>query len=304
MQFTADEEIDPNPHLVIPGQKIAQDDAFLRGHGTFLAVDKSTVERKLTLYAAVTGTVERVNQLLHVDSIRGPYIAQTGDLIVGRVVDVQASRWMVQLTPDSSDAALPLASVYLASVGQRVRTAEDARDMHTFFTVGDLLSAEVQKTVGGTALLHTRSARYGKLENGCMVQVPSHLVPRRKSHFLVKYLDAFQVLWGCNGMIWIQRKLESSTVAPNSGNDNTNDDETKRQKHHVDLPYSNDERESLARLRNSIECLRLTSTVVSPENVEHVFRASEGRAVKELLIPSVMIELTEALRNLQRSSDQ
>ena len=37
----------------------------------------------------------------------------------------------------------------------------------------------------GVVVLHARSVKCGKLENGCWVHVPSWLIGRRKKHFVV-----------------------------------------------------------------------------------------------------------------------
>ena len=80
---------------------------------------------------------------------------------------------------------LPLSGVNLPGGVQRIRTSEDVLEMRNLFKEGDLLTCEVQQVQKeGTLVLHTRSLRYGKLENGTLVTVPPSLVGRRKNHFV------------------------------------------------------------------------------------------------------------------------
>lgn len=291
--------------IVIPGQVIASAprDAseFLRGHGTFL---EHSVDQQEHLIASVVGRVERVNKLLHVqNSAANVYNGHVGDLVVGRIVAVAATRWKVQLTGTSRFASLPLSGVHLPGGIQRVRTAQDARDMSQWLAKGDLVSAEVHKVQNdGTLMLHTRSHRYGKLENGCVLVVPPALVARRKNHYAT--LLGFDVLWGCNGMIWMQRKLpETSNTADSSsrmltGQQELAEQQEKRRQEHADIPYSSEERRDLARLRNTIECFRLTQTLITDDSVEKLYLLSIDKQLTpaQILVPSNVVMLIDAIR--------
>ena len=67
-----------------------------------------------------------------------------------------------------------------------------------------MLCAEVQKVhESGEIVLQTRSAKYGKLHNGLMVQVPAALVRRQQAHIVnIAQVEVFLIL-GNNGWIWI-----------------------------------------------------------------------------------------------------
>ena len=82
------------------------------------------------------------------------------------------------------DSVLLLSSVNLPGGELRRRSAEDELAMRRYLKEGDLVSAEVQQLYGdGSASLHTRSLKYGKLGQGTMVRVSPSLVKRRKTHF-------------------------------------------------------------------------------------------------------------------------
>ena len=314
-------------NVVIPGQLIAvshegeEETSFLRGHGTYIeeAADSSGNDiggsTTQNLRASVTGTVQRVNKLISVIPLAvHRYEGYVGDLVVGRIVSVGLNRWKVQLVSHQPTAVLPLSGVHLPGGVQRMRTQQDAREMRQFLTEGDLVSAEVHKTLtadGGSSSssslqLHTRSTRYGKLENGCWIQVPPGRIPKRKHHYVTNFIQGqFDILLGCNGWIWMQRAASKSTHAPNSMNtadsrhpryggggdagDGMSSSTTSlllggpelaelqeaQRAQHAAQPYSREERLELARLRNAVECLRLASLPITVESVEYVYRFAQ-----------------------------
>ncbi|KAG6332512.1 hypothetical protein ID866_6574 [Astraeus odoratus] len=185
--------------LTCPGETITSAHDFMRGHGTY--VDKELV------IASVAGTVERVNKLVTVRAVRARYNAEVGDLVVGRITEVQPRRWKVDANA-RQDAVLMLSSVNLPGGVQRRKLESDELQMRTFFEEGDLLVAEVQAFFSDGAMsLHTRSLKYGKLRNGQLVVVPSVLVRRLKSHFIALPCGVDLIL-GLNGYIWVSKHMK------------------------------------------------------------------------------------------------
>lgn len=295
-------------HLVVPGQVIAStseanegEESFLRGHGTYLERVEGKHGPEQRLVASVVGVVQRVNKLITVlPTASTLYTGHVGDLVVGRITSVGASRWRVSLTGHGRDAQLPLTGVHLPGGVQRIRTAQDQRDMRQFFIEGDLVSAEVHNVQqDSTLVLHTRSTRYGKLENGCLVTVPPALIPRRKNHFQSDVLDKLDVVWGTNGNIWIQRKVSSLSSAINAMEQSDGEDLQERiRKEHAATPGMIEDRIAIARFRNSIECLRLVYAMITPERVEEIYKLSEQQQIRpsDMMHPDTVIQLTESSR--------
>ena len=288
------------------------------------------------LIASVAGTVERVNKLISVIPLSPSiYVGQVGDLVVGRIVGVGGSRWKVSLTcsaPASSgsngsmkEGQLPLSGVNLPGGVQRIRTSEDVLAMRNFFKEGDLLTCEVQQVQrDGTLILHTRSLRYGKLDNGVLVTVPPTLVGRRKNHFVsLKGLSGnivrdgngesmdvdgeegegdVDVYLGLNGGIWIQRTVPSEweNVIRADQDERAPLAETlqKLRHRHATTRVSRSMRETIGRVRNSIECLRQVHCLITPDSIEIVAKASvaEGVRVADMLLPEWVVKLTEGTR--------
>jgi exosome complex component RRP4 len=153
--------------IVTPGEVITDDPQWMRGHGTYADTRGSAGG----IVSSLAGTVVRTNRLLSVRPLRARYAPEVGDLVVGRIVEVQAKRWRVDVGA-SQLAALPLSAINLPGGILRKRTETDELQIRSFFAEGDLLVAEVQQIFGdGVAVLHTRSLRYGKLRNGVFFAV-------------------------------------------------------------------------------------------------------------------------------------
>merc|ERR1719391_704106 len=188
-----EEDVHPE-NLVAPGDVITRDSGFMRGHGTYMSSD--------VLCASVAGVVERVNKLISVTPVKTRYNGEIGDVVVGRVVEVQQKRWKVDIQ-SRLDGILLISSVNLPGGELRRRGAEDELSMRKYLQEGDLISAEVQNIYhDGSLSLHTRSLKYGKLGQGCLLKVSPSLVKRRKTHFH-QLPCGVSVILGNNGFIWI-----------------------------------------------------------------------------------------------------
>jgi len=204
-----------------PGQTITSSQAFMRGHGTY--VDGEQV------LASVAGTVERVNKLISVRALKSRYIGEIGDLVVGRITEVAAKRWKVDVN-SRTDSILMLSSVNLPGGVQRRKLESDELQMRNFFEEGDLLVAEVQALYSDGALsLHTRSLKYGKLRNGQLVTTSPVLIRRLKSHF-ISLPCGVDLILGLNGYIWVSKHVKEFEQEGEEGFDaeavysNKNDD--------------------------------------------------------------------------------
>ncbi|KAF9448951.1 hypothetical protein P691DRAFT_759494 [Macrolepiota fuliginosa MF-IS2] len=196
--------------LTYPGESLTSSQAYMRGHGTY--VDNEEV------IASVAGTIERVNKLVTVRAIRSRYNPEVGDLVVGRITEVQPRRWKVDAN-SRQDAVLMLSSVNLPGGVQRRKLESDELQMRNFFEEGDLLVAEVQAFFADGAMsLHTRSLRYGKLRNGQLVTVPPILVRRLKSHFIALPCGVDLIL-GLNGYIWVSKHVKEAEQEGEEGFD-------------------------------------------------------------------------------------
>uniref|UniRef100_A0A915PRN4 Ribosomal RNA-processing protein 4 n=1 Tax=Setaria digitata TaxID=48799 RepID=A0A915PRN4_9BILA len=101
--FIAERRV-PENKLVVPGAKVTSNPDFMRGHGTFMRDDD--------LIASVAGVVEQVNKLVSVRPLKSRYNGEIGDVVIGRITEVQQKRWKVE-TNSRLDSTLLLSSVNL-----------------------------------------------------------------------------------------------------------------------------------------------------------------------------------------------
>lgn len=78
--------------------------SHFRGHGTY--------EENGQLKASVAGVREQVNNLISVRPLKSRYNGEVGDVVVGRITEVQQKRWKVE-TNSRLDSVLLLSSVNL-----------------------------------------------------------------------------------------------------------------------------------------------------------------------------------------------
>ncbi|RHY61506.1 hypothetical protein DYB38_003335 [Aphanomyces astaci] len=253
--------------VVTPGQVITSEPGFLRGHGTYVEAGE--------LLASVAGIVEKVNQLVSVRPLVSRYIGEVGDIVVGRISDVANKRWKVDIN-GQQDAVLMLTSVNLPSGAQRRRTAEDQLQMREFFEEGDLISAEVQEVrYDGTMWLHTRSLRYGKLENGQLIVVQPSLIKRLKQHLVQLPGLGVDVILGCNGYLWITRSMDDVVATDGAQNELTADAWTERKVSHANTVTDAVDRHQIARVYNALASLNARFRLISPESILETIQALE-----------------------------
>ncbi|KAL2726665.1 uncharacterized protein V1478_006943 [Vespula squamosa] len=241
------------PRFYTPGEEISSQPNFLRGHGTY-------VDDENTLRASVAGVLEKVNKLISVRPLKARYQGEIGDVVVGRITEVQQKRWKVD-TNSKLDSVLLLSSVNLPGGELRRRSAEDEQTMRRYLQEGDLICAEVQSTfVDGSLSLHTRVLKYGKLSQGIMLKVPPALIKRKKTHFHNLENGASLIL-GNNGYVWIGA--------------NTQDTDKSEGGFTQDLSrVPQDNREVCARLRNCVLILAQCNMKLSDTSITYAYEES------------------------------
>lgn len=270
------------PQLVVPGDVVTAEPGTLRGRGVVEREDG-----KLT--ATTCGVVEQVNKLLYVRPLKNRYAGSVGDVVVGRIVEVQTERWSVEIGT-ATMAQLHLGSIHLPGNIQRRRTDEDTLKMREFFVENDIISAEVQKVnENGEVQLQTRNARYGKLQNGSLVNVPSVYVRRQAQHLITLPQIGVMVVLGSNGWIWV---CAPPKVVGSGRQETLNFSQ-------MDVRYeevNQDLRERICRVRNTVLALAAHGLEITPESITFVFEQSLARELSpwELSDPGRCAGLIEA----------
>jgi exosome complex component RRP4 len=220
--------------------------------------------------------------------LRARYTPEIGDLVVGRIVEVQKSRWKVDVAAPLF-AQLPLSSINLPGGVLRRRTTADELQMRQYFQEGDLLVAEVQQigSSDGAATLHTRSLKYGKLRNGVFLAVSGSsgagVVRSRRQVWTVPTANGggdVDVALGVNGYIWLSKHVEErddgQTDGRKAGISISNLDEAvsssiySSQNDEIAMPT----RREIARLAGCIKVLAHEGVKVDEETVMKAYDAS------------------------------
>lgn len=232
-----------------------------------------------------------------------------GDVIVGRITEVGNKRWKLDVNA-RQEAVLLLGSVNLPGGAQRRRTVEDRLQMRQLFAENDVVCCEVSSFYrDGGMSVQTRSLKYGKLENGQVVQVPPHLVQRVKHHFCTLRCGVNLVL-GHNGYIWITSsvgKLDDDAMESEHEDDaGVADTERSRMIHEMEtkrefqakrvIPV--EERMRIARVLNSIQLIvQFASCMITPTNIEAIYDESLAFAPNrpsDMLLPHIGPKIFEA----------
>lgn len=279
--------------ITTPGSKIPTEDLSVRARGTLLG---TTSNGNAVLTATVAGVVSRVNKLVMVVPLRATYVAETGDVVIGRVVELAGKRWKLDIHA-ARHAILLLSAVNLPGGVQRRRTHEDELKMRTYFKEGDLVSAEVQEQwADGTVALHTRSMRYGKLTSGQFVSVQAELVKRAKKHFHELPCGVHAIL-GNNGYIFVAERVEAERVEAERVEAGVVQHQAKK----VRTVVAADVRKKIARVVNCILALDAEFIAIGPDTIMDVYDTSVQNSVplKDMLRPDVMKNMCTGARSMR-----
>ncbi|KAL1505285.1 hypothetical protein ABEB36_004882 [Hypothenemus hampei] len=261
-----------NHRIFTPGEEVikAAHTNFVRGHGTY--------EDDGDLKASVAGVKEQVNKLISVRPLKSRYNGQVGEVLVGRISEVQQKKWKVE-TNSRLDSLLQLSSVNLPGGELRRRSIEDQHMMRQYLQEGDLISAEVQSVfTDGTLSLHTRSLRYGKLGQGILVKVLPLLIKKCKIHFHNLPFGVSLIL-GNNGYVFIGPPINDKEG--NEGGFVQNLEEV----------VPKETREAMARVRNCILALAKNFRMLFDTSIVFAYEESLKYNVHELLLPEAMVDV-------------
>ncbi|AAZ12531.1 ribosomal RNA processing protein 4 [Trypanosoma brucei brucei TREU927] len=186
-----------------------EDHVFLRGYNTYEGNNPNGAaaaqEGGGEIIASINGMVEVTDRVVSVKGMSSRYVAEVGDIVVGRVKEVCGNRWRVDVGA-FQDAVMPLANVTEPGGILRRRGRSDELTMRNIFDEGELVVAEVQRvSQDGLISLHTRSGeKYGKLSDfGLLVLISPALVKRVKHHFMCLEFIHVNLVLGTNGAIWV-----------------------------------------------------------------------------------------------------
>ena len=190
----------PAREVVVPGDLL--DDSGLRaGNGAYVLEGK--------IYASRLGVKNVFSGTASVIPLRGRYIPAPGDMVLGTIIDIGPSNWLVDI---NSPYPAPL---HVNEVPWKVEFGDTSR----FLKLGDVVmvkilmvdeSMKIQVTMNDSGLR--------KLEGGQIVEIAHSKVSRviGKSGSMIqmiKNMTDCRIFVGQNGRIWVDGDMVNATVA-------------------------------------------------------------------------------------------
>jgi exosome complex component RRP4 len=193
-----------NKQLVTPGDLLAE--------GNYVA-GENAYEEDGKIYSAQLGLVDYEERRVHVVALRAFYIPYIGDTVIGKVVDVGFSGWMLDIN------ASYLAMLRASDVLDRPFKPQK-NDLSSIFNMGDLIIAKVvayNRT--RDPLLTVGEPSLGKVTRGQIVKVTPTKIPRligRQGSMIsmLKRETGCHITLGQNGFVLVSGKtLEDEQLA-------------------------------------------------------------------------------------------
>ncbi len=176
--------------LVIPGDSLS-DSELKSGMGTYFDAGK--------IYASQLGVKNVRAGYINVVPLGGRYIPRPGDYVIGNIVDIGPSNWLVDI-----NAPYP-APLHVNDVPWRVEFGDTAR----FLKVGDTILVRIQN-VDEIKRVHVSMNDHDlrKLSGGFITEISHSKVPRvigkgGSMITLIKRYTRCKMFVGQNGRIWV-----------------------------------------------------------------------------------------------------
>ncbi|MEM2901470.1 MAG: exosome complex RNA-binding protein Rrp4 [Candidatus Bathyarchaeia archaeon] len=177
--------------LVLPGDLLAEN-----GYEMGLNVYKEDGK----IYAVKVGLAEHDDRKISVVPLKGCYVPYVGDQVIGKIVDVGLSGWLLDINT-AYQAMLPLSE----AIGRRQTHVKT--ELTSILNIGDLVLAKViafDRT--RDPLLTIRGPGLGRITSGRTMKISSTKIPRligRKGSMvsMIKRETGCEIIIGQNGVV-------------------------------------------------------------------------------------------------------
>lgn len=182
--------------IVTPGDLIAE--------GGYVAGDNAYKEGN-KIFATRVGLVNYEGRRIHVVALKAFYVPMVGDLVIGKVVDVNLGGWTL-------DIKAPHLATLRASDALNRPFSPHKDDLPSIFDAGDLiLSKVVAYDRTRDPLLTVRESGLGKITRGQITEITPPKIPRvigRKGSMvnMLKKETGCQITVAQNGLILVMGK--------------------------------------------------------------------------------------------------
>ncbi len=179
--------------FVIPGDAIVRSMEWLPGKNTFRD-GEWIISKRL-------GVVSIKARVVSVIPLNFVYIPKIGDMVVGRVDEVQSNGWIVDIN-SPYEAFLPLSGV-------RGYIDTTRTDLASIYDVGDLIYTEIVRISRSSVYLSMQSRMARKIKSGRIIRMNPAKIPRligRQGSMIaiIKRATGAHIFVGQNGLIWFE----------------------------------------------------------------------------------------------------
>ncbi len=194
------EEIKIERKLVIPGETIVSGDDYLPGDYTKKDGDNVVSNRY--------GLAEVRGRVVKILPISGVYEPRRGNTVIGRVSEINFSGWQIDIGGPWR-AFLPL---------NECPRFINRNNVAEFAGVGDVFNIKVWGVKQGSVDLSLKSRGLGKLEDGRIIKINCHKVPRvigKEGSMinLIKDKTSTEITVGQNGYVWLKGDIDGTRKA-------------------------------------------------------------------------------------------
>ncbi|MEM5829454.1 MAG: exosome complex RNA-binding protein Rrp4 [Candidatus Aenigmatarchaeota archaeon] len=189
--------------IILPGEFICEKAGRKIGHGVYLEGEK--------VFSKILGIPNVGENEVFVIPLAGPYIPKVGDRVIGKVLSVEISGWIVDINSPYV-AFLPLGE----AVGEFVDISKT--DISRYYDVDDVIFCIVSKvTKDKTIQVSMKNIGSRKLYGGVLIKINPNKVPRiigRGGSMIniIKKKTQCEIYIGRNGYIWIRGENKSKAI--------------------------------------------------------------------------------------------
>ncbi|MBN2422797.1 RNA-binding protein [Candidatus Woesearchaeota archaeon] len=189
--------------IVVPGEILATGMSYLPSYGTY--------RQGQNILASRTGLMRIEGKVLKIIPVSGLYLPKRGDVIIGKVVDVNFSGWSV----NTNSAYVAMLSIKDASSDFIPKGA----DLTRFFGIGDYILTKITNVTSQNLVdLTMKGPGLKKLVSGRIVKVNSNKVPRiigkqGSMVSMIKNSTGCNIIVGQNGLIWVKGSPKDEILA-------------------------------------------------------------------------------------------
>ena len=190
-----------NREFVLPGEEVVNSIDYLPGKNCFREGN--------SIYSKRIGILNIKGRVISVIPLSGVYVPRGGDMVIGKVEDIQSSGWIININ-SISDAYLPL-----SGVREFIDTTKT--DLSKFYTVGDVIYGKINFANPHTIQISMQDPRARKFRSGRIVSMSPAKVPRligKEGSMInmIKDSSGCRINVGQNGMVWFEGEKEGKVI--------------------------------------------------------------------------------------------